>query len=219
MRMQCSRALRASGVVLVWAAIAVGGCSDRPVSPSIGPENASVASVAAVAEPKYGFLGQIAGPARLPRKSRSLNRSLRKGGGYRKLGRPYLIKGVRYVPRHDPHYEETGRASWYGDEFHGKKTANGEVYDMHALTAAHRTLPLPSFASVTNLENGRKVMVRVNDRGPFKKGRIIDVSSRVAKELGFREQGTAKVQVKYLGPAPLDGGDQREQTFLAEQKS
>ena len=219
MRMQCSRALRASGVVLVWAAIAVGGCSDRPVSPSIGPENASVASVAAVAEPKYGVLGQIAGPARLPRKSQSLNRSLRKGGGYRKLGRPYLIKGVRYVPRHDPNYEETGKGSWYGDEFHGKKTANGEVYDMHALTAAHRTLPLPSFASVTNLENGRKVMVRVNDRGPFKKGRIIDVSSRVAKELGFRKHGTAKVQVKYLGPAPLDGGDHREQAFLAEQKS
>ncbi|MEQ8825675.1 MAG: septal ring lytic transglycosylase RlpA family protein [Filomicrobium sp.] len=142
-----------------------------------------------------------------------------KGGGYRKLGKPYTIKGIRYVPRHEPNYVETGDASWYGDDFHGKKTANGETYDMTALTAAHRTLPLPSYASVKNLENGRKVMVRLNDRGPFKKNRIIDVSHRVAKELGFVNDGTARVEVRYLGPAPLDGNDAREQAFLSRKQN
>lgn len=142
-----------------------------------------------------------------------------KGGGYRKLGKPYTVKGIRYVPRHEPNYAETGEASWYGDDFHGKKTANGETYDMTALTAAHRTLPLPSYASVKNLENGRKVMVRLNDRGPFKKNRIIDVSHRVAKELGFVNDGTARVEVRYLGPAPLDGNDAREQAFLSRKQN
>ena len=145
-----------------------------------------------------------------------MTQSIPKGGGYRKIGKPYLIKGVRYVPQHDPEYVERGVASWYGDAFHGKPTANGETYDMHALTAAHRTLPLPSYAYVTNLSNGRKVMVRINDRGPFKKDRIIDVSSRVAEELGFTHFGTTQVEVRYIGPAPLDGSDHREQAFLAD---
>jgi peptidoglycan lytic transglycosylase len=217
--MRCSRANGASGVVLVCSSIIVGGCGVGPAAPPIAPDNTWAASVAAVSAPKYGSLGPRVAPVREPRKAAPMSGSLPKGGGYRKVGKPYLINGVRYVPRHDPNYEEIGRASWYGDGFHGKKTANGEVYDMHALTAAHRTLPLPSFASITNLQNGRKVMVRVNDRGPFKKGRIIDVSSKVAKELGFHEQGTARVQVKYLGPAPLDGSDRRERTFLAKQKN
>lgn len=139
---------------------------------------------------------------------------LRKGGGYRKIGRRYQVAGIWYTPKHDADYEETGVASWYGDKFHAQKTANGEIYDMNALTAAHRTLPLPSLVRVTYLANGRSVVVRVNDRGPFKKGRIIDVSARVARELGFADKGTAKVHVKYLGPAPLDGGDEREQASL-----
>lgn len=151
-------------------------------------------------------------------KANLLTTALPKGGGYRKIGKPYLIKGVRYVPQHNPDYVEQGVASWYGDAFHGKKTANGETYDMHALTAAHRTLPLPSYAYVTNLANGRKVLVRINDRGPFKKNRIIDVSSRVAKELGFTHSGTARVEVRYAGPAPLDGSDHREQAFLTKSK-
>lgn len=139
---------------------------------------------------------------------------LRKGGGYHKIGKRYQVAGIWYTPKHDADYEETGVASWYGDKFHAQKTANGEIYDMNALTAAHRTLPLPSLVRVTYLANGRSVVVRVNDRGPFKKGRIIDVSARVARELGFADKGTAKVRVKYLGPAPLDGGDEREQASL-----
>ncbi len=140
---------------------------------------------------------------------------LRKGGGYHKIGKPYEIAGTMYHPRHDPHYEEMGTASWYGDAFHAQTTANGEVYDMDALTAAHRTLPLPSLVMVTNLANGKSLLVRVNDRGPFKKGRIIDLSRRVAEILGFKHLGTAEVRVKYVGPAPLDGDDSRERAQLA----
>lgn len=140
---------------------------------------------------------------------------LRKGGGYKKIGKPYEIRGVRYVPRHEPDYEEAGLASWYGDDFHGKKTANGEIYDMHALTAAHRTLPLPSIVRVENVKNGKSVLVRVNDRGPFMKGRIIDVSAKVAKLLDFADHGIAPVRVKYVGPAPLDGDDTQEREHLA----
>lgn len=139
---------------------------------------------------------------------------LRKGGGYHKIGKRYQVAGIWYTPKHDADYEETGIASWYGDKFHAQKTANGEIYDLNALTAAHRTLPLPSLVRVTYLANGRSVVVRVNDRGPFKKGRIIDVSARVARELGFADKGTAKVHVKYLGPAPLDGSDEQEQASL-----
>lgn len=137
-------------------------------------------------------------------------RKLRKGGGYRKIGKRYQVAGTWYTPRHDENYEETGIASWYGKRFHAKKTANGEIYDMNALTAAHRTLPLPSLVRVTNIENGRSRVVRVNDRGPFRKGRIIDVSARVARELGFDGKGLAKVNVKYIGPARLDGGTEPE---------
>lgn len=129
----------------------------------------------------------------------------REGGGYRKLGKPYQVAGKWYTPRHDEDYEETGVASWYGDRFHASRTANGETYDMNALTAAHRTLPMPSLVKVTNLENGRSVVVRVNDRGPFKKGRIIDLSAKAAHELQFARKGTTKVHVKYVGPAPLEG--------------
>lgn len=154
-------------------------------------------------------------PASRGLKLTGLSSPIPKGGGFEKIGKPYEVKGVLYVPRADPDYEEIGIASWYGDNFHGKMTANGEVYDMNALTAAHRTLPLPSLATVTNVATGRSVIVRINDRGPFKKGRIIDVSARVAKELGFSHHGTAKVRVKYLGPAPLNGDDSREKAHLA----
>lgn len=153
------------------------------------------------------------------RPSAKVPRLLTKGGGYHKVGMPYTIRGVRYVPRHDPTYNETGIASWYGDNFHGKKTANGELYDMHALTAAHRTMPLPSLATVTNVRTGKTVMVRVNDRGPFRKGRIIDVSAQVAKVLDFADHGLAQVRVKYVGPAPLNGDDSREKAHLAAMRS
>jgi rare lipoprotein A len=118
--------------------------------------------------------------------------------GYYKVGRPYRISGVWYTPAVDYDYDETGIASWYGPGFHGQLTANGERYDQYDLTAAHPTLPLPSLVRVTNLENGRQVELRINDRGPFKNGRIIDVSKRGAELLGFLTQGTAKVRVQVL---------------------
>ncbi len=116
-----------------------------------------------------------------------------------KVGKPYQIKGVWYYPKRQPDYDETGIASWYGEPFHGRKTANGERYDMNALTAAHKTLPLPTNVRVTNLGNGRSLMLRVNDRGPFVHGRIIDVSRRAAQLLGFQGAGTAKVRVTLEG--------------------
>lgn len=117
--------------------------------------------------------------------------------GKRKVGKPYKIMGKWYTPIHSSEgYKQKGIASWYGKEFHGKKTANGEVYDMHAFTAAHTTLPLPTYVRVTNLENGRHIKVRVNDRGPFLRGRLIDMSYAGAKALGFAEQGTARVLVE-----------------------
>ncbi len=119
------------------------------------------------------------------------------GGSY-KVGSPYEIMGQTYYPREDYKYSEVGIASWYGEDFHDKKTANGEDYDMNTLTAAHRTLPLPSIVKVTNLENGRSLVLRVNDRGPYAKNRIIDVSKRAAQLLGFQSKGTAKVRVEIM---------------------
>jgi len=119
------------------------------------------------------------------------------GGGY-KVGQPYQVNGIWYYPKADYSYNETGIASWYGPGFHGRQTANGELYDQNSLTGAHRTLPLPSIVRVTNLENGRSIKVRINDRGPFSNGRIIDLSRRGADLLGFRQQGTAKVQVEVI---------------------
>ena len=119
-------------------------------------------------------------------------------GGTYKVGSPYKIMGKWYYPKEDYNYSEVGVASWYGSDFHAKKTANGETYDMHALTAAHRTLPLPSIVKVTNLENGRSLVLRVNDRGPYAKNRIIDISKRGAQLLGYQTQGTAKVRVEIL---------------------
>lgn len=120
------------------------------------------------------------------------------GQGRYKVGNPYQIQGRWYYPSEDMAYREEGIASWYGPDFHGKLTANGETYDMNALTAAHRTLPMPSFVRVTNLENGRAAVLRVNDRGPFAKERIIDVSRRAAQLLGFHNKGTTRVRVEVL---------------------
>ncbi len=135
------------------------------------------------------------------------------GGSYQgaaprvKIGQPYEINGQWYHPRLVDDYREVGVASWYGVPFHGRKTANGEIYDMHGISAAHPTLPLPSLAKVTNLQNGRSIVVRVNDRGPFAKQRIIDLSRRAAWELGFKDQGTTDVEVVYMGLA--DGLERR----------
>lgn len=119
-------------------------------------------------------------------------------GGYYKVGKPYQINGNWYYPKEDYSYDESGIASWYGDDFHDQRTANGETYNKNELTAAHKTLPLPTLARVTNLENGRSIVVRINDRGPFSGARIIDMSQRAAQLLGFEKQGTAKVRVQVL---------------------
>jgi peptidoglycan lytic transglycosylase len=129
---------------------------------------------------------------------------LPKGGGHYQLGDPYEVAGVQFTPREQPGYDKTGIASWYGPQFHRRMTSNGEWFDMNELTAAHATLPLPSYAKVTNLENGRSVVVRINDRGPFVGTRIIDMSRRSAEVLGFKPKGMAKVRVQYIGAAPLD---------------
>jgi rare lipoprotein A len=114
------------------------------------------------------------------------------------------------VPEEDVNYRAEGMASWYGDDFHGRQTANGEVFDMGSLTAAHPTLPMPSYARVTNLLNGKSLVVRVNDRGPYHGNRLIDVSNKAAELLEFKGNGVAKVRVEYVGRAPLEGSDDRQ---------
>ncbi|MEM7618915.1 MAG: septal ring lytic transglycosylase RlpA family protein [Pseudomonadota bacterium] len=140
-----------------------------------------------------------------------------KGGGVYKIGKPYNIDGVRYTPKEDRYYNKVGQASWYGAKFHGRYTANREIYDMDALTAAHPTLPIPSYVRVTNLSNGRRLVVRVNDRGPYANDRIIDMSRRSAELLDFKQKGTAKVRVTYIGKAPLNGNDRYERQYLSQQ--
>ncbi|WP_431323180.1 septal ring lytic transglycosylase RlpA family protein [Rhizobium sp. YTU87027] len=134
-------------------------------------------------------------------------RNMRKGGGRYTVGKPYVVKGKRYSPKEDPTYDKNGVASWYGSAFRGRLTANGEVYDRNHLSAAHPTLPLPSYVRVTNLENGSSLVVRVNDRGPYHKGRIIDVSSKAADLLDLKHRGTAHVRVQYVGRARPGGHD------------
>ncbi|MBO6639018.1 MAG: septal ring lytic transglycosylase RlpA family protein [Roseitalea sp.] len=155
-----------------------------------GAESFSVASYGVAASPR------VASGTRIQR-----------GGGRQMVGRPYTVRGRRYFPSANQPSEQHGRASWYGQAFHGRKTANGEVYDMNHLTAAHKTMPLPSYARVTNRANGRSVVVRVNDRGPFSNNRVIDLSKRAAYMLDYISAGTAEVKVEYLGPAPLHGQD------------
>lgn len=170
------------------ASVLLAACSSGPGSPGKGKY-----------DPKYG----VSASARVANK----RSDFRKGGGHYKIGRPYKVAGRTYVPKHQPDYNKTGRASWYGDDFHGRLTANGEIFDMHDLTAAHPTLPLPSYARVTNLKNGRSVIVRINDRGPYAHNRIIDLSKRVAEVLDFKRDGIANVRVKYVGKARMDGKD------------
>jgi rare lipoprotein A len=133
-----------------------------------------------------------------------------KGGGVYRVGKPYVVAGRVYVPEADPNYSEVGYASWYGDDFHGRYTANGEIFDKDAISAAHPTLPMPSYVRVTNLANAKSIIVRVNDRGPYAKGRLIDLSTKTAQLLGFYGHGIAKVRVDYVGMAPIAGSDDRK---------
>ncbi len=173
-------------------ALALAGCAQAPSQK--GPRSKEY-----FPESKYGPASQ-----RVVRDGEAVPR----GGGQYLVGRPYTIAGRRYVPQEvDTRHSQVGGASWYGDAFHGRKTANGEIYDMRSLTAAHPTMPLPSYIRVTNLRNSRSIIVRVNDRGPYHPGRVVDVSRRVAEALDFRHLGTANVKVDYVGKAGLAGSD------------
>jgi rare lipoprotein A len=132
-----------------------------------------------------------------------------KGGGRYQVGKPYTVRGRVYTPAEQPDYAATGEASWYGSDFHGRRTANGEIFSANAITGAHPTLPLPSYVRVTNQENGRSVIVRVNDRGPYMPGRIMDLSHRAAEMLGYVNAGSTQIKAEYVGPAPLEGDDTR----------
>ncbi len=136
-----------------------------------------------------------------------------KGGGRQHVGKPYTVAGKRYTPRENPNYVGEGIASWYGPSFHGRLTANGEVFDRRSVAAAHPTMPLPSYVRVTNLRNKRSMIVRVNDRGPFHGGRLIDLSERAAEALEFKNIGVARVRVEYMGRASTKGSD--DQKLLA----
>ena len=150
-------------------------------------------------DPKYGVSAS-------PRVV-AMGQPVPKGGGTYRVGKPYVVAGKTYVPTEPTKYKAEGLASWYGDDFHGRLTANGEVFDMHSIAAAHPTLPMPSYVRVTNVDNGRSMVVRVNDRGPYHGNRLIDVSQRAADLLGFKGKGTARVRVEYVGRAPLEGSD------------
>lgn len=152
------------------------------------------------------FTSKEFGVAASPRMVRT--KRVPKGGGRDQVGKPYQVRGKWYYPKDEKAgFTKSGTASWYGANFHGRLTANGEIYDMYHLSAAHPTFPLPSYARVTNRKNGASVMVRVNDRGPYMHGRVLDVSQRAAELLDFRTAGVADVKVEYVGRAPLEGDD------------
>ncbi|WP_375308694.1 septal ring lytic transglycosylase RlpA family protein [Bradyrhizobium sp. A11] len=179
----------ARGVAAVAACVALGNC-------------ASSNKFASRVDPKYGVSSS-------PRVV-AFGDPVPKGGGTYRIGKPYVVAGRTYVPEEDVNYRAEGVASWYGDDFHGRLTANGEVFDMTSLTAAHPTLPMPSYARVTNISNGKSLIVRVNDRGPYHGNRLIDVSNKAAELLEFKGNGVAKVRVEYVGLAPLEGSDDRQ---------
>jgi rare lipoprotein A len=186
-------ALRGSLLLLSLASLA--GCASTASS----PRYASLGSGGV--DPKYGVRASprvIADGEEVP-----------KGGGNYMVGKPYKIAGQTYYPSERP-FSATGTASWYGSDFHGRRTANGEIFDRESISAAHPTMPLPSYARVTNLRNSRSMVVRVNDRGPYHGGRVMDVSQRVAEALDFRSAGTAKIKVEWIGRANLAGDDDRK---------
>ena len=162
----------------------------------------TLANCAAKVDPKYGVSAS-------PRVV-DAGDPVPKGGGTYRVGKPYVVAGRTYVPEENINYRAEGIASWYGDDFHGRLTANGEVYDMHSISAAHPTLPMPSYVRVTNLANQKSIVVRVNDRGPYAANRVIDLSVRAAKLLGFHDKGLGRVRVEYVGRAPLEGSDDRQ---------
>ncbi len=177
------------GVTVISAvALALAGC-------------ASSDKFARKVDPKYG----VASSPRVV----DFGERVPKGGGVYRVGKPYVVGGRTYVPEENPKFRSEGLASWYGRDFHGRQTANGEVFDMDAISAAHPTLPMPSYVRVTNLSNKRSLIVRVNDRGPFHSNRVIDISHKAADLLGFKDNGVARVRVEYIGRAAIEGSDDR----------
>jgi rare lipoprotein A len=189
-----SKLARPLGLIMVAAALALGGCSNKKTA-WLGSSNS--AKFNSKGESLAGFAGTgspyLKGTGPIP-----------KGGGRYHVGKPYQVAGRWFHPKEDSNYDKQGAASWYGEAFHRRKTSNGEYFDMNMLSAAHPTLPLPSYAKVTNLENGKTIVVRINDRGPFVGTRIIDLSKRSSDALGFRGQGKANVRVQWIGNAPLN---------------
>ncbi len=189
-------------LILGLTAIAIVGCAGprpQPKSKTTDTSNSHINERTKFSSKEYG----VAGSPRMSTEKRP-----RKGGGRFQIGKPYKIAGRWYTPKEDAGLNQVGLASWYGPNFHGRLTANGEIYDQFGISAAHPTLPLPSYAKVTNLENGRQIVVRVNDRGPYAHGRVIDLSAQAAKLLGYDRKGLAKVRVEYAGKAQLDGLDE-----------
>jgi rare lipoprotein A len=184
-RNRAPAALRLAGVAAVSLVLA--NCSQQRVGSAYDPKYGVSASPRVVAE----------------------GEPVPKGGGRDLVGKPYVVAGRTYYPQENPRYVGEGLASWYGANFHGRLTANGEIFDRDAVAAAHTTMPLPSYARVTNLENGRSIIVRVNDRGPYHANRVIDVSQRTAEALDFRRSGTARVRVEYVRRASPNGSDDR----------
>ncbi|MDR6758196.1 rare lipoprotein A [Mycoplana sp. BE70] len=185
------KALRVAAIPMMCAGLAACGTTEIAKKPTRSKEYFAESEYGVKASPRVVQEGQ----------------PVPKGGGRYQVGQAYQVRGKWYQPKEEPGYSKVGLASWYGSAFHGRYTANGEVYDKHHLSAAHPTFPLPSYARVTNLENGSSVIVRVNDRGPYSEGRIVDLSSKTAEMLDVKGKGTAKVRVQYVGKAPLDGHD------------
>lgn len=174
-------------------ALGFGGCAQSPTPQLVSSHH-----------PKEYFPSSIYGPA--SRRVIADGEPIPRGGGQYLVGKPYTVAGQTYYPS-ERKITQVGFASWYGDAFHGRLTANGEIYDRDGLTAAHPTMPLPSYARVTNLRNNYSMIVRVNDRGPYHSNRIMDVSRRVAEALDFARGGSAKIKVEYVGRASLAGSD------------
>lgn len=187
-------------IVLLGLAVSLAGCSSNKSTKPLGSRAFAAKPLPSknrFGESLAGFAGNgspyFKGTGKIPR-----------GGGKFHVGKPYQVAGKWFTPKVQPGYDRKGAASWYGEAFHRRKTSNGEYFDMHMMTAAHPTLPLPSYAKVTNLETGTTIVVRINDRGPFVGTRIIDLSKRSAEALDFKSKGKANVRVQWIGNAPLN---------------